>query len=964
MSTGDLISILPMPEVLQEFRVQTAPFDASVGHFMGAQVSMVTKSGSNAVHGSATYQYNGRPLNSVPFFPDTILHTGPISHEKIEENFPASRANRYRGTVSGPAYIPKLYDGRNRTFFTVGMDYFARVFVPNISTKTVPTAPERNGDFSALLALGSQYQIYDPATIAPAAGGRFSRQPLPNNIIPASRIDPIAKGVLNYYPLPNTPGTVDGLNNYIGSPVNRPTHHNYFGRFDEVVTSNQRLFVSYQHTLEHTPQQTSGFPSDFLGLTNYNPGYIVTVDDVISLRPNLVLDLRLGMSRIVSQNLPESLGFNLTTLGLPASLVDQLNPRLTTLPQIAFDQVSTIGSNVHTFFQTNYYYFIGSVAHNRGNHNLRFGAEYRIYQENGDTFGFVSPSYTFGNTWTRGPLDNSPVAPNGQGLASFLFGLPTAGEIDTTSSFAEQSDYFATFLQDDWKVSRKLTVSVGLRYELELPTTERFNRANRGFDFTTPNPIQAAAQANFAANPVSGVGSLQTPGGLLFAGGSGQPRGIWNTDAHTFLPRIGLAYQIHAQTVVRAGYRVFFTNQGADRYNVPQIGFSQATQLTPSLNNGQTFQATFENPFPNGFLGAPGSSLGLQTTLGQPLTLIWPDRRPGYAQRWSTNIQHELHGRVLLEAGYVGNRGTGLDMTQDLNALPAQYMSTSPARDNTTINYLTAAVPNPFAGLPQFAGSNLTGQTVARSQLLLPYPEFGALTTTLSGGFSWYHALQLRAEKRMSGGFTVQASYTWSKFMEAITKLNPTDAGPSHSISTLDRPQRFVASGIYELPVGKGRRFLTSARPWLDQIVGGWSGQAIFQVQSGPAIGFGDIIFNGNLHSIVLPPGQRTLSQWFNVNAGFNRNSAQQLLDNIRTFPLALAGLRAGGINNWDISLFKGFQITEKVNFQLRAEAQDAFNTPEFSPPNTNPSSTLFGQVSSTVSGQQRQIYVGARLMF
>ena len=193
MSPGDLISILPMPEVLQEFRVSTASFDASVGHFTGAQVSMVTKSGTNSVHGSATYQYNGRPLNSVPFFPNSIIHTGPVTREKIDDNFPATRANRYRGTVSGPAYIPKLYDGRNKTFFTVGVDWFARVFVPNVATKTVPTAAQRNGDFSALLALGAQYQIYDPATIAPAPNGRFSRLPLAGNIIPASASIPSPK---------------------------------------------------------------------------------------------------------------------------------------------------------------------------------------------------------------------------------------------------------------------------------------------------------------------------------------------------------------------------------------------------------------------------------------------------------------------------------------------------------------------------------------------------------------------------------------------------------------------------------------------------------------------------------------------------------------------------------------------------------------------------------------------------
>lgn len=200
--------------------------------------------------------------------------------------------------------------------------------------------------------------------------------------------------------------------------------------------------------------------------------------------------------------------------------------------------------------------------------------------------------------------------------------------------------------------------------------------------------------------------------------------------------------------------------------------------------------------------------------------------------------------------------------------------------------------------------------------------------------------------------------------MEAISKLNSTDAHPAYSIATLDRPQRVVVSGIYELPAGKGRRFLSSSPRWLDEIVGGWSAQAIYQAQTGPAVTFGNIIFNGDLHNIVLPSSKRSLSEWFNVDAGFNRNSQQQLASNIRAFPLALTGLRAGGINNWDLSLFKSFKITEAVNFQLRAEAQDALNTPEFSPPNTNPASTLFGKVNSTVSGQQRVIYVGARLMW
>jgi hypothetical protein len=252
---------------------------------------------------------------------------------------------------------------------------------------------------------------------------------------------------------------------------------------------------------------------------------------------------------------------------------------------------------------------------------------------------------------------------------------------------------------------------------------------------------------------------------------------------------------------------------------------------------------------------------------------------------------------------------------------------------------------------------------VPRSQLLMPYPEFGALTTTLSGGFSWYHGLQARVEKRLSHDLTIQASYTWSKFMEAIVKLNPTDAHPAHSISTLDRPQHVVASGIYTLPLGKGKRFLTAAPRWLDETVGGWQIQAIYQAQSGPPIAFGNVIFTGDVHSIPLDRSSRTLAQWFNV-AGFNRNPQQQLASNLRAFPLALAGVRADGRNNWDLALYKSFPVTERVAFQLRAEAQDALNHPEFSPPNTTPNSTLFGQVTTTVIAQQRVVTVGARLMW
>ncbi len=973
-----MINFQPMPEILQEFRVETAPFDASSGHFTGSHVNMVTKTGTNSFHGSLTYQGNWRPLLTHPFFTNSAIYnlaTGPVTAAKVDSLFPPTRMNRYRGEITGPVYIPKLYNGRNRMFFTFGADLFSRVFVPAVTSLTVPTMAERTGDFSALLKLGAQYQIYDPATIAPAANGRFSRAPLPGNIIPASRLNPVAQQLLGYYPFPNAPGTVDGLNNYSGAPVNRPTHHNYIGRIDDVINQNNRLFISVQHGRENTPvQNISGdnFQNDFakaafLGQLNEEPGMGYTVNDVLSLRPDLVLELRAGVNILRVTTQPASSGLNLQTLGLPGSLVSQLNGSQTAFPQMNITGYSPIGpANDGTSVQHNYYYLAGDVATNHGNHSVRMGVEAREIQENTNNVGDVSPNYTFGTAWTQGPLDNSPASPVGQGLASFLLGLPTTGQIDRNASQAQQNKYVALFVQDDWKVSRKLTVNLGMRYELELPTTERFNRENRGFAFSTPNPIEAAAQANYAKNPIPQIpaAAFQTLGGILFAGANGVPRGLWNTDGLTFAPRAGLAYQLDSKTVVRAGYGIFWDTLGADSIAGLQQGFSQSTTLTPSLNNGQSFQATLTNPFPSGLLSPSGAAGGLQTFLGQTVSVQWPDRKPAYAQRWTFGLQHELPGRVVIEIGYVGNRGTGLAMTQGLDSTPKQYLSTSPVRDQTVINTLSQAVPNPFNGLPQFAGSSLQGQTVALSQLLAPYPEFSGVSTTLSSGFSWYHGLEVRADKRITHDLSMQASFTWSKDMEAIAKLNNTDAGPSHVISTLDRPLHIVVSGLYELPVGKGKQFLSKSPRIVNQVLGGWSVQAIFQGQSGPPIGFGNIIFTGNLADLVLPIDQRTIQRWFNTSAGFNESSAQQLADNIRTFPLRLTGLRANGYNNWDMSIFKGFQLREKITFQLRAEAQDALNHAMFDTPNTTPTSSLFGQVTATVGAQQRVVTMGARLMW
>jgi hypothetical protein len=950
--------------MVQEFRVQTAPFDASVGHFTGAHVNMVLRSGTNSFHGSFV---DTRLLHSAhDFFTNKFIYdprTGPINQEKIDSAWPPVNTNRDRVSGFGPVYIPKLYDGRNRTFWSYGFDNLDRMR-PERGTYTVPTAAQRSGDFSALLAAGSIYQIYDPATIAPApTAGRFSRQPFAGNIIPKSRLDPMAQKIAGYFALPNSVGTADGRTNYTDANPRDIGYHSHIARIDHVVNQNNRLYgsLSWSYLLE---TWNLAMHNEAMGQARNRQHRGFAIDDVWMIRPNLVLDVRYGVTRFILDERAISAGFNLTSLGFPSSLVDKLDSKATTFPEIAIDQFQTLGGASTARPITTYHNFSGTLSHMRGSHSLRFGGEYRILQENNYDQGNVSPHFDFAAAWTRGPLDNSAAAPIGQGLASFLLGIPTGGYADVNGSYAEQSRYMGLFLQDDWKVSRRLTVNVGLRWEVELPTTERYNRSTRGFDFTAANPVQAAAAVNYAKSPIAQLPASQfrTPGGLMFAGVGGASRSLWNTDWNNFCPRFGLAYALRPKTVIRAGYGIFFDSIGTDRADVFQQGYDQRTSMQPSFDNGQHFNSTLSNPFPQGILPPAGPSAGLATFVGRSPSFFNPDRKPGYSQRWSFNVQHQLPHRVVVEAGYIGNRGTGLGVSEELDPVPAQYLSRSPVRDQPAINTVTAAVPNPFLGLPAFAGSNMVGNTVQVQQLLRPMPQFQSVTAVYSSGFSWYHALSLRVERRFSSGFTIQGAYTWSKFMEAMARLNPTDASLEHSISPQDRPQRVVISGIWEVPMGRGRRFMRNAGWLANGFAGGWSLQGIYQGQSGPPIGFGNVLYYGaDLASIVLPRSERTVERWFNTD-NFEKAAGKALANNIRTFPSRLTGLRADGFNNFDLSLFKTFKFRERYSAQVRLEAQDAMNHAMFSPPVVGPANTNFGMVTGVVAPEQRRLNLTIKL--
>jgi hypothetical protein len=318
---------------------------------------------------------------------------------------------------------------------------------------------------------------------------------------------------------------------------------------------------------------------------------------------------------------------------------------------------------------------------------------------------------------------------------------------------------------------------------------------------------------------------------------------------------------------------------------------------------------------------------------------------------------------VLGEVSYVGNRATRLAATRQYDATPRQYLSTSSERDNTTNNFLSAQVTSPFFGMPEFTGSGITGRTMSRASLLRPYPHMNGMTAADPVGYSWYHSLQARMDKRFGSGFTLNLTYTWAKTMQATAFLNDTDPMPEKVIAGFDRPHRFTLGGIWEMPFGRGKALGANMPRALDLALGGWQAQAIWQLQSGPPLGFGNIIYRGGLHDIVLPRAERTIDRWFNTGAPFEKNAALQLVSNIRAFPSSLTGLRGPGDNHWDMSLTKTFQLGDNVKLQARTMWEGAMNHPLFSNPNMGPTNTLFGVINST-RGEGRRILIGARVVF
>jgi hypothetical protein len=935
----------PPPDAVQEIKVEAFQADAAYGHTGGGSVNVVMRGGTNQIHGSA-YEFNQvSKLAATPWF------TNKAGGKKSQSIF-----NQWGLTTGGPIWIPKLIHGKDKLFFFFGYEGIHDAF-PEPQTETVPTAAERKGDFSQLLSVGSNYQIYDPLTGVAQSNGRVQRSPFTGNIIPANRLTKISQGLLDFIPLPNQPGQKDGASNYIDSSVRRDVFDGELGRLDYNISDRHKFFYSFRHNYR-VEDRNNHYHNIATGNLLNRINWGSTLDDVYTLSPTSVLNIRGNWTRFNEANDKPSAGYNFTQLGFPSSLA-AASQRLV-LPNIDLNQFSDFGDNGgdRTPFDT--FQLFGSLTKITGKHTLKFGADIREARESSASYGNSSGLFTFREDYTKGPLDNSTSAPLGQDLASLILGYPTAGNFQVQSFRTNQAKYYAMFVQDDFRPRSNLTFNLGLRFEGDLGTTERFHRSVGGFDPNGVNPVAAAAAAAYAKNPITGgipASQFTAKGGLLFEGNNG----VYSPKYGYFSPRFGIAWTPGGAgkgTVVRAGFGVFVAPISVIAPN--QSGFSQQTNILGSTTTGNLRPAvTLDNPFPTGILQPTGSSLGLATFLGQSVTFYNPHPLNPYSIRWNVDIQHQLGKGAVIELGYTGNHYVHLTIDQNLDGTPAQFLSSSPFRDQPVIDRNSSNVANPFSGL--LPGTNLSGSTVGFTQLTLPFPQFTGVTMTAgNGGESYFHALQTRFEKRFSHGLQWQANYQLSRTMVKDRYQNsfgPLEKRPAD----IDRPNRFVTNFSYELPLGKGKALLGSPSGFggaiVDRIVGGWIVNGIYSYESGgPAGDWGDVLYYG----APLNWNPNNPDHVFDTTA-FDTKSADQVSSHIRTFPTRFPKLRLPPTNNFDYSVIKNTRIRERVALQYRCEFFNGFNHPVFNGPNLSATSSAFGTVGS-VYNLERHIQMALRM--
>ncbi len=1013
-------AFIPPQDAVREFRVSSNAFDASLGRFTGATVSTMTKNGTKDFHGEG-YEYNQ----------NNFLNARPYNNTKN----PPIHVNEYGASVGGPVWLPHLYNGRSRgTFFFFNFDGIQNKTPGSQGTMSLPTMAERKGDFSNsyVVSGGVKYPfiIYDPASID-ASGNRTE---FPNDQIPTGRLDPVAQAYLNLLPPPDNGGDATGpdSNNYIKNEIQDDQFKSWMGRLDQNWNNANHTYLSLRRNdwteISYDPFGANNFLN---GIAQSRKNKGLTLDHTIVLNPRLVLDLRYNVTNYDGTSYSTALGVNPTSFGFSKQFVSLMpvpslplvtNGSVTTGAVVVGAEANGIGTNQDSYDNDVYQTIDIALTQTHGTHNFKYGFEHLIEQEGAGGLGQVAGSFSFGNNWTdANPNKTNPVG-SGSGLASFLLGLPTSGSFPINASAFWSGHYTAAYFQDDWRPSQNLTVNMGLRWDYETGLSERhgkdWTRYNLNYVQTgVTGPSQATYASEVGASSTNaGIKLLQqyrpdastfvSRGAFEYAGVNGTPSTLTNPRYRYFQPRLGFAYRLHPTTVIRGGLGRFV--QGLDTlysFGLPgQTGFSQSTNYVATTNNYQeTSPQTWDNAFASGLQQPTGNSLGEQTNIGQvPGTLVDPDVGRVYTDEYYIGAQQEI-GKYILEAGFTYNHTRDLPISLPTNAPPSQayIAANTPSFDSTgkPSDPLPGSqtVPNPYKGVAGFptSSSQYTSSTVSALQLLRPNPVVNSdINVNFGGGRETFYAFLARMEKRYENGFSLLQSFTWARDFTQDFTLGNADilVYVPRQIYSNDVRFHYTVAPIYELPFGRGKRFLANSGWAANELVGGWEFTGIYNFQSGTPIVLptnssfyrGDPSPDSHLTrgrngkwfdtSAFAPyPTKstcyttvRALPAWTGVSSlpgynyvppggvctssGPNNGVYEDFTVRNTLYPQTFGDIRNPPVDDFTLGIRKNFPITETMRIQLRMDAFNAFNHPRYSNIGTDPTSPYFGMVGGSAT--------------
>ncbi|MEG9432331.1 TonB-dependent receptor [Terriglobus sp. ADX1] len=960
--------IIPSVEAVQEMKTQTNTYDAEAGRTGGGVFNTLLKSGTNTLHGNLY---------------GSTRQTNWSANTWINNRTGAPRPNiaqySYEGSLGGPIW-------KDKTFFWVTEEGY-RQRSPLGANYYLPTAAEKAGDFSARGTVSngvctSGLCIYDPLTTDPTTGIRTA---FAGNIIPSNRINTVGKNLLTALPTCAAgcnSSAAYGATNFQPTDLLGDRADEFIAKVDHQVTKWWLANASYLH---YGSKEPGGNPlGSFAGGTTayllYRKVDAFNQNNVITLNPTTILTVSYGQNRFPNNTLDLTSNYDQTQLGFPSSYANSLQKKA--FPAITMQSAASFGTNNSgpaVFYSRN---IVVAVAKSLGRHSVKAGYNFRTISVDFTNVSTGNGSYTFQNTFTsQNPLAGTRVG--GADVADLLLGYPTSGSVQVVTPLALNVKYNAVYFQDDIRLTNKLTINAGLRYEFEPGIHERSNHYAVGFDRNITSPLQTTA-------------GVTTKGAIEYAGQNGYSTNCCSNHSFNFSPRIGAAYALDEKTVVRGGFGVFYAPLFYSTSASLAPGYAATSTYVASNDSNRTPANSLSNPFPNGLTQPSGNSLGLSQGVGTSLTTIDQDRRMPLIQQWSLDVQREFAFGMSGEMGYVASHGRNLLPSNggtynidQINPGAIPYGQGACPANTGSSTFLTDSSTNPYAN--KGGTGVIAAAKIANNQLCRPFPQFSAVNIQPSVSQSNYESLILNTRKRFSHGFSLTAGYTWSKNMDSVfsqsSNLNVGANGPQnfyningpggeYSLAINDIPHRFTFGGTGELPFGKGRAFLNNNR-WMDLIVGGWSANATFVGQSGGPV---PIQNNTNLNSSILG----TATQRPNVIYGVPLCTSGSTQSRLTTFfnPAAFAttqpgngqfgnlsrtssACRAPGSRNVDMSVFKDFQ-TERVHFRFQAEMLNLTNTPLFAL-NTNGlkyGNASFGSVNTSAINFPRLISLGGRISF